>query len=311
MHRAGGPHLVYDARVAKAGDLDWNDLRYFLAAARAKTLAGAARSLGVEHSTIGRRLTALEEAMGAPLVTRGPDGLVLTAAGEKLLPLLEEIERSVQAASDVVASQKTRVRLATPSGFGRVLAPHLGEFQARHPGVTIELLGSSRMMDLKKGEADVAIRQGPSNDEDLMAKKIGDVGWSLFASQAYLGRHPAPANPRDLAGHDLLGFEAQLSGVPGAKWIEEHGKAANVVMRCRELTDVLSACVAGIGLAVLPCMAAAIEPSLERLTTEILGSSRLSVVYRKEVLVAQPVRAVIEFVTEVMRQHADRMSGRV
>ena len=110
---------------------------------------------------------------------------------------------------------------------------------------------------------------------------------------------------------DLLGFEAQLSGVPGAKWIEEHGKAANVVMRCRELTDVLSACVAGIGLAVLPCMAAALEPSLERLTTEILGSSRLSVVYRKEMLVAQPVRAVIEFVTEVMRQHADRMSGRV
>ena len=142
-----------------------------------------------------------------------------------------------------------------------------------------------------------------------MAKKIGDVGWSLFASQAYLRRHPAPANPRDLAGHYLLGFEAQLSGVPGAKWLEEHGKAANVVMRCRELTDVLSACVAGIGLAVLPCMAATLEPSLERLTTEILGSSRLSVVYRKEMLVAQPVRAVIEFVTEVMRQHADCMSG--
>ncbi len=65
------------------------------------------------------------------------------------------------------------------------------------------------------------------------------------------------------------------------------------------------------GLAVLPCMAAALDSSLERLTTEILGSSRLSIVYRKEVLVAQPVRAVIEFVTEVMRQHADRMSGRV
>src|SRR5688572_14921481 len=75
VHRSGGPHLVYDARVAKADDLDWNDLRYFLAAARAKTLAGAARSLGVEHSTIGRRLTALEEALGAPLVTRGSDGL--------------------------------------------------------------------------------------------------------------------------------------------------------------------------------------------------------------------------------------------
>jgi DNA-binding transcriptional LysR family regulator len=291
--------------VGKRDDIDWNDLRYFLAAARAKTLAGAARALEVEHSTIGRRLTALEQAIGAPLTTRGPDGLTLTAAGEKIVPLLEEIERAVQAAREMVRSSQARVRLATPSGFSRILAPHLTAFQARHPGVTIELLGGSRMVDLKKGEADVAIRQGPSEDEDLIAKRIGEVSWSLYGSDAYLRRHPIAPDPRQLAGHDLLGFEDRLSGVPGARWIAEHGTGANIVMRCRELTDMLSGCVAGIGLAVLPRTAAVLEPSLRRLTDQVLGRSTLWIVYRKEVLLADPVRAVIEFVTETTRSYLD------
>jgi DNA-binding transcriptional LysR family regulator len=289
--------------MAKPPELDWNDLRYFLAAARAGTLAGAARSLGVEHSTIGRRLSALEDALGAPLVTRSPEGLALTSAGEKVVPLVEEIERAVLAAREMVATDKTRVRLATPSGFSRVLSPHLGPFQERHPGITIELLGASRMVDLKKGEADVAIRQGPSTDEDLVAKTIGEVSWSLYATEAYLARRPAPADPRALAGHDLLAFEAALSAVPGAKWIAEHGQGANIVMRCRELADMLAACAAGLGLAVLPSMAAALEPSLKRLTGESLGGSKLYVVYRKEALIAAPVKAVVDFVMEVMREY--------
>ena len=167
------------------------------------------------------------------------------------------------------------------------------------------------MMDLKKGEADVAIRQGPSNDPELVAKKIGDVGWSLYASPAYLGRHPAPANPRDLAGHDLLGFEAVLSGVPGAKWIDEHGKAANVVMRCRR-ADGRAGGLRGRDRPRRPALlAAAPEPSLERLTTEILGSSRLSVVYRKEVLVAGHLQSVVTFLAEILVEHADAFAGKV
>jgi DNA-binding transcriptional LysR family regulator len=295
--------------VAKRDEIDWNDLRYFLAAARAKTLAGAARALEVEHSTIGRRVTALEQAIGAPLVTRNPEGLVLTAAGEKLVPLVEEIERTVQAARDVVTANKTRVRLATPSGFGRVLAPHLNAFQARHPGVTIELLGGSRKLDLKKGEADVAIRQGPSEDEELITRRIGEVTWSLYASDAYLLRHPGPVDPNQLAGHDLLGFEASLSGVAGARWMEDNSSGANIVMRCRELTDMLSGCVAGLGLAILPSMAAALEPSLHRLTDQVLCTSGLWIVYRKEMLLAEPVRAVIDFATRVVREYLDSITN--
>jgi DNA-binding transcriptional LysR family regulator len=291
--------------VGKRDEIDWNDFRYFLAAVRAGTLAGAARALEVEHSTIGRRLTALEQAIGAALVTRNPEGLVLTAAGEKLVPIAEEIERAVQAGREAVTANRARVRLATPSGFGRVLSPHLSAFQAEHPGVTIELLGGSRMVDLKKGEADVAIRQGPSEDEELITKRIGEVKWSLYASDAYLLRHPAPPDARQLAGHDVLGYEDRLGAVPGARWIAEHGSGANIVMRCRELTDMLSGCVAGLGVAVLPSTAAALEPSLRRLTDEVLGSSNLWIVYRKEMLLAEPVRAVIDFAARVVREFLD------
>src|SRR4030095_8855507 len=107
---------------------------------------------------IGRRLTALEEAMGAPLLTRSPEGLTLTELGQQLVPVLEQMERAALAARELVASRKTRVRLATPSGFGRIIAPELAAFQAQHPDVTVELLGGSRMVDLKHSEADLAIR---------------------------------------------------------------------------------------------------------------------------------------------------------
>src|SRR4051812_33155253 len=100
--------------MASKQDLDWDDLRYFLEAARAQTLAGAARNLGIEHTTIGRRLGSLERALGASLVLRGPEGLRLTPAGERVLPLAEELERTVRAVVEAVSTDASRVRLAVP-----------------------------------------------------------------------------------------------------------------------------------------------------------------------------------------------------
>ena len=176
--------------------------------------------------------------------------------------------------------------------------------------MTLEFLSGSRVVDLKKSEADLAIRMAPSEDEELVARKLGEVGWSLYASDAYLAKHRAPVDPRNLAGHEVLGFEPSLAGVPGAKWLEAHGAGANVVMRCRELVDMIAACVAGLGLAVLPSVSAELEPSLRRLTPEVLGERRrLWLVYRKEVLVAQPVKAVIELVTTIMQGYTAQMAG--
>jgi DNA-binding transcriptional LysR family regulator len=295
--------------MASAADLDWDDLRYFLRALQAKTLAGAARSLGVKHSTVGRRLSALERSLGAPLVLRGPDGLQLTPLGEKLAPLVEEVEHAVAAVRNLADVQKASIRLAVPSGFTRIFATELRQPCWNHLEFSLAIVSGARPVDLKKGEADLAIRAGPVTDQDLVASKLCESGFSLYASDSYLTRRPAPADPNDLAGHDIIGYEASLSAAPPARWLEEHAAGAIIVLRSREMTDVLSAALSGIGLAMLPCLLGDEEPALRRLTPEVLATQSLSLVYRREAGISEPVRAAIRFVTTVIRQHSPRIKG--
>jgi DNA-binding transcriptional LysR family regulator len=295
--------------MSKDSDFDWDDLRYFVQAARTKTLAGAARALGVEHTTIGRRLTALERALGAQLFIRGPDGLRLTPLAERVLPLIEEVERAVRAVQERVASDKMRVRLAVPSGFAPLITAQLAELHRDHPDVTLELLSGSRPVDLKKGEAELALRIGLVMDQALVAQNMGEVGLSLYAADAYLARRPAPIDPRQLADHEVIGYDQSLAASPGAKWPDAHGAQASVVLRCREMTDMLAAATAGLALAVLPCMLGETEPSLKRITDQIVVSVKLSLVYRREMLKVAPVRAVTKFVASVLRAHAAFISG--
>jgi DNA-binding transcriptional LysR family regulator len=290
--------------------LDWDDLRVFLAAARAGSLAAAARAQGVEHSTISRRLKSLEESLGVALFTRGADGLALTPVGAQVVPLLEEMDRLAQAVRELTVTRRTRVRIATPNGFSRIIGPKLVAFHARFPGLVLEVTSGSRKVDLKRGDADLAIRLGSSDDDELVARKVGEVGWSLYAAPSYLAAHPGPADPRHLAGHDVLGYEANLAAMPAARWLNAHAGGANIIMRSGEANDLLDACAAGLGIAMLPCGLAATEPGLVRLTPEILESTRLSLVYRKEILVAEHIQLVLAFLTEVMTEYADQLAGR-
>ena len=137
--------------MAERTNLDWNDLRYFLAAARERTLSGAARLLGVKHSTIGRRISALERSLGAPLFVRQPDGLLLTPLGQSVLSRVEDVERNVVGLQALVDSRNQHVRLACPSGFYIFLSSHLARFQQEFPAIKLELLSGSQPVDLKKG----------------------------------------------------------------------------------------------------------------------------------------------------------------
>lgn len=295
--------------MALVEGLDWDDLRYFLHAVHAKTLAGAARNLHVEHSTIGRRVSALEKSLGAALVLRGPEGLQLTLLGEKLVPLVEEVERAVVAVRDLAASEKARVRLAVPSGFTKLFTPGLARLCKEHPGLSLELVSGARPVDLKRGEADLAIRAGPIADEDLVVRKLCVSGWSLYASEEYIARRPGPVDPDDLSGHEVIGFDPALSKMAAAKWIEERASKTTIVLRSREMTDMVAAASSGVGLAVVPCLIGDAEPTLTRLTDEVVATHNLSLVYRRESRLSENVRAVARFVIEVMRRHADRISG--
>jgi DNA-binding transcriptional LysR family regulator len=295
--------------VAGAGDLDWNDLRHFLAAVRAGTLAGAARALGVKHSTVGRRLTALERSLGGALFVRGPDGLHLTPLGEKLVPLAEEMERSANAFRVQASTQTAHVRLALLTGFVGLFTPHMEWLTRNHPGISLEFLSSNRRVDLNKDEAELALRAGSLGEDNLVARKVSEIGWSLYASPEYLRSNPAPQDPRDLAGHKLVGFGENLTAVPGAKWIAAHGKGATIAIQLQDAADFVAATAAGVGLAILPCVLAGTDPRLKRLTPEVLGRMPLSLVYRRDALLAKPVQVVVRFVLHVVREEAKTIRG--
>jgi len=295
--------------MAGTVDLNWDDLRYFLRALEAKSLAGAARNLGVEHSTVGRRLSALERSLGAPLVLRGPHGLQLTPLGEKLVPLVHDMGRAAAAVDGLVNAQKASIRLAVPSGFTRIFATALGQPNAKGLAFSLDILSGARPRDLKKGEADLAIRAAPLADQDLITRKLCAAGFSLYASVAYLDRQLAPIDPNDLTRHDVIGYHASLSAAPPSRWLEKHAAGATIVMRCREMTDVLSAALSGIGLAVLPCLLGDEEPALRRLTPQVLATQNLSLVYPREFRTSESARAAIGFVRSVVRQHARLISG--
>ena len=295
--------------MARAPELDWDDLRYFLRAAQAKTLAGAARRLGVEHTTIGRRLTALERALGAALVARRPDGLHLTALGEEVMGLAEQMESRARAVSELVASHKARVRLSVPSGFTKLFAEKLAQFTRERPELSLELMSGARPVDLHRGEADLALRSGPIADKELVARKLCDSGFALYASADYLKRHSAPLEPAALRGHELIGYDASLAGVPAAKWIETRARSAAIALRSRELTDMLAAAVSGVGIAALPCMLGDVESSLQRLTPDLIATTPLSLVYRREGRLSKSLRSVANFVVQVIEANRRLIAG--
>jgi DNA-binding transcriptional LysR family regulator len=164
-------------------------------------------------------------------------------------------------------------------------------------------------VDLKKGEADLALRSAPIADDELVARKLCDAGWSLYASRAYLVRKPAALDLNDLRGHEVIGFDKALATSPAALWLEARTSHATVVMRSREMTEMVLAATSGVGLAVLPCVLADAEPALQRLTPDVVASRALSLVHRRELRLSANVRAVARFVVATIRTHERRIRG--
>lgn len=288
---------------------DWESIRHFLLAAESRSLSGAARRLDVEHTTVGRRIAALERAVGAALVVRGPRGLDLTPTGEHVFRLASEMAVLVRAIHEVAITERTNVRLVVPTGFTSLLTPDLEALRRAQPRVLLEIVSGARRVDLRKGEADLALRIGPIDDEQLVARRLADVGSALYASRAYLARHVAEVDSEDLTGHSVIGFHRSLSDMPAATWLAARSARATVVMRSREATDMLAAAQSGAGLAVLPCFLGDSDPTLVRLTPEPVALRKVSLVYRRESRISPEFREVVAFLSELVRRHARALRG--
>jgi DNA-binding transcriptional LysR family regulator len=237
---------------------DWNDLRYFLAVARAGSTSAAGKALGLSQSTVHRRLAALEERLGRRLVKRSPTGYRLTKLGEEMLPHAEGVAASVASferqfvSSD--PSRGGRIRVSCPaSAAHRLMAAHLlDKFHARYPALHAEFVMTEEFFDLAHGEVELAIWQGAPQDRTLIARRIADVPWAVFASRAYVERHGRPAQAEEIAGHSIVEFAGPMKSHPAALWVRSVAPRAAIAARGNSVSEIMMAIKSGIGLAPLP-----------------------------------------------------------
>jgi len=290
----------------------WDDLRFFLAVARAGTLAAAARMLAVDQSTVGRRISILERRLGATLFARSPAGFVLSEAGHQMLPRVEIVERSMHEFERGATGEDQRlagvVRVATSVAFANTfLMRHLAALHARHPEMIVELTLGAPQVNLLKREADLAVRLGSRGQDDLLARKLGAVGWSVYASPRYLAQRGRPRVREAFVGHDVVGFNGDLAGCPGARWLAEHAGAARVAARCNDLVTAVRAAEAGFGLAIVPNIVGH-EAAAERVLANVIMVDAWLVMH-KQVQKSARVRAVADFVVELCQRERERLSG--
>lgn len=249
---------------------DWNDLRYFVAVAQHGSTLGAARALGVNQSTVQRRLLELEKRLGHRLVERLPTGYQLTELGHMVLPRAEAVavaaESFALAVSEEGRAQTGVIRLTCPEpiAFRLTESGILDRFHKAHPGLSVEFVLSDKYVDLAKGDADVALRSGDTDDDVLVGRKIADSLWAIYASRAYVERAGAPKDVHDLANHPLICFEERMAAHRVMSWFREIAPDATYAARSTSVLGLISAAKAGVGVAPLPKSLGDAEPDLVR-----------------------------------------------
>jgi DNA-binding transcriptional LysR family regulator len=239
---------------------DWNDLKLFVAVAENGSALAAARILGINQTTVTRRISCLEEDLGLVLFSRLQTGYQLTEAGAQILPWA--VRMGIEADSFAkAASQQQRgmggvIRVTVPESIANiVLTPALGDFAASYPDIRIQLLIDDRRLDLMRGEADVAIRAGSRPDDpNLVMRKLFVAGWTFYCSKSYAARHGTPQTPEQLGKHVLLAGEGVLAAAPAMKWMLKVAPDAEIHSYSSSLTNHRVAIGSGLGVGPLPCI---------------------------------------------------------
>lgn len=238
-------------------NLEWNAIRDFLAIARHHTLAGAARALGVNHSTVFRRLNNLEKRLNVRLFERQPNGYLLTPAGEAMLRHAEAMEAEAAAVEREIAGRdvalRGSLRVTTTEAFADAyLINHLQAFYRSYPDIHIELLTGQQVFDLDRRDADVAIRPGIEPPEHLIAYRLASLNWGVYAAPDYLVVNGAPENPQQLAGHRLVCFPRDWLYEGFFRWQYDMARRGQVVFTSNSLLSQRKAVIGGVGIGILP-----------------------------------------------------------
>ena len=248
--------------------MDWDNLRYFLELARSGTLQGAARRLAVDHTTVARRIQALEKQVGTPLFTREAGGHRLTEAGRRLQPQVEAMEgafRSIESTAPTSTEGFSGVvRIGATEGFGTVvLAPALAGFAMRHPKLVIDLLAMPRLVHLSRREADIVISLERPARGPVVVAKLADYSLRLYASKEYLASHPPIAAREDLRGHSFISYVDDLLFSKELQYLDELYRPDAFALRSTSILAQHAAVAAGAGIAVLPAFIAGRDSALQ------------------------------------------------
>jgi DNA-binding transcriptional LysR family regulator len=247
---------VHESTVSRMTAPDWSDLHYFLELARQGTLSSASRRLGVEHTTVARRIDRLEAALGAALFDRRREGYVLTETGQALLPHAEAMESGALAASEQLgepaASASGTVRLGAPEAFGSlVFTPRLPELMAHHPELQIELLLMHRFPNLAAREADLTVTLDPPKTGRYVVTRLTDIAYFLYASPAYLASHPPIRGRDDLPAHDFVDYVQDVLMSDDLNYLDELLPNPRRRYSCTSMLAQYEAVAASLGLAMM------------------------------------------------------------
>jgi DNA-binding transcriptional LysR family regulator len=292
--------------------LEWDDLRYVLAVANAGSLAGAARKLHVNHTTVLRRISAFEKRVGLRLFERLPSGYVLTAGGEELIAAARHLEDTIANVERKLAGRDLRVSgtvrvTTTDTLIASILPEILAEFRAAHSGIQIELAVSNLMLNLSKRDADVAIRPAKDPPETLVGRRVARIAFAIYGSPHYLAKHP---DIDDLAGHEWVGPDDSLAGTSVAQWMRSNLAGSEITLRADSLLVLRQAAQAGLGLAALPCYLGDTSPSLVCVHEPIAAmETALWILTHEDLRHTARIRAFTEFAANAFAQRRPLLEG--
>jgi len=295
--------------------LDWDDLRFFLAVARSGSLSKAAKLLRVAQPTVGRRLQAFEERLGAKLLLPSREGQELSPTGRKILAYAERAEQEVLGAVRVAAGRDAGLRgRVTLTGsewmLESVVAPLLGAFVERYPELELELLAEARHLSLLRREADLALRPSRFDHAEVVEREVAVLRFGLYASHAYLATFGMPNFSRGADGQRLILMSEALTKIPDVDWLPAFVGRARVVARANGRGAMLTMTAAGVGMACLPRCLGDAMPSLRKLETPLPEPERkLFLGVHKDVRAVARVKASFAFLVESFERLRPALRG--
>lgn len=294
-------------------NLDWDDLRVFVRVVGCRSISGAARDLGISHSTVSRRLARLEHVMDAALVERSRAGLVLTTLGRTVLGRAEEIESGIlRLRGDVLGTGDCSgsVRLATMEGIASLfLAERLVSLARAHPALHVELITSASLVQMNHREADVFLSFFRPEEKDVESRRVGEFAIGLYASPAYLERHGRPREPGDLAAHAYVGYVDRYVRLEAVRWLEEMVERPRLAFSSNSMIAQRGAARGGLGIVALPHFACGPNETLERVLPGTEAYRELWLTIDRNVRSAPRVRALGDWIARLFEAESATLNG--